>query len=267
MPLTKSGEVPALRPMIPREHGAWGELVLPLLAGLLIGSPSLGAVLLAMAVVFAFSLHEPLLVLLGQRGRRRQEDEGVRALRWTVGLAALALLAGSAGVAFTSSATHVSLLFPVAFAAVVSVLVFFGLEKTFAGEILVAAALASAGGSVALAAGATALKAASASVAWTLSFAATTLGVRAVLARSRSRGSEDEGRRNALLAFAIGAFAFFLSFAGMPYAVAWATLPGAAVGVATSLAPLKGRQLRPVGFTILGVSVLTFAILVLGLRG
>jgi hypothetical protein len=54
--------------------------------------------------------------------------------------------------------------------------------------------------------------------------------------------------------------------AGLPVALAWATLPGAAAGVGIALAPLGGRHLRSVGWTIVGVSMLTLVILVVGLR-
>src|SRR5512144_1851394 len=67
--------------LFPREHGAWGQLAFPLATGLNIGRPGPAAFLLCAAVVAAFLGHEPLLVVLGQRGHRARDAHGRRALR------------------------------------------------------------------------------------------------------------------------------------------------------------------------------------------
>jgi hypothetical protein len=257
---------PAPRPLFPREHGAWGQLALPLLGGLLLGHPGPAALLLAAAAVLAFAAHEPLLVVLGQRGRRLRDEEGPRARRWLLVEGWLALAAGAAGGYLAPRLALVALGLAGALAALVGVLVWRRLEKTAAGEILVAAALATAGGAVALAAGTTARTALAATLAWTLSFAAATMGVRTVLVRLRTRGEENPGTRNAALAASAGALAFGLSVAGLPATLAWATLPGVVAGVVIALAPLGGKHLRAVGWSIVGASLLTLAVLVAGLR-
>src|SRR5512138_3779118 len=78
------------RSMLPHEHGAWGQLAMPLLTAFAIGRPTAAALALAAAVVLAFLAHEPAIVLLGQRGRRARDEDGDRARRWLATSAALA---------------------------------------------------------------------------------------------------------------------------------------------------------------------------------
>lgn len=83
-----------IRKPLPREHGAWGLLLQPFLAGMMIAGdwswfylPALGLAL------FGFLLREPLLVFVRQKYIWKRESEETRvALRWTVGMAAGAAL-------------------------------------------------------------------------------------------------------------------------------------------------------------------------------
>lgn len=85
------------RSLMPREHGAYGQLALPLLTALFSGRPTAAAFLYAAAAVFAFFAHEPLLVLLGQRGSRAFRELGARArLRLTLLAVGTLLCAGLA---------------------------------------------------------------------------------------------------------------------------------------------------------------------------
>jgi hypothetical protein len=239
---------------------------MPLVGGLALGRPGPAAALLAAAIVLAFAAHEPLLVVLGQRGRRLRDEEGARARRWLAVEGALAAACGAAGIWLAPPLARGALLLAGLLAVAVGVLVSRKLEKTAAGELLVVAALATAGGAVALAGGVAPRAAVAATLAWILSFGAATFGVRAVLVRLRSKGADDPGTRNAAAAAGAGAVAFGLAVAGLPATLAWATLPGVVAGVAIALAPLSGRHLKPVGWTIVAVSTLTLAVLVAGLR-
>jgi hypothetical protein len=257
---------PARRSLLPHEHGAWGQLAMPLLTALAIGRPGAAPLLLAVAVVLAFVAHEPLLVLLGQRGRRVAAEEGGRARRWLAVLGAGAIACGAAGVALAPAAARLALLLPAALAAAVAILVWRRLEKTTPGEIVVACALASAGFAVALAGRADLEDAAAALAAWILAFAAATLAVRVILVRVRSKGERDPGRRNAVLAAGLGALAFALSEAGLPGALAWATLPTAAFSVVVCLGRFSPRRLRQLGWALVASSTVTLVVLVAGLR-
>ncbi|WP_242347070.1 YwiC-like family protein, partial [Anaeromyxobacter terrae] len=99
---------PAAQPrsMLPHEHGAWGQLAMPLLTALAIGRPGLAPSALTAAVVLAFVAHEPLLVLLGQRGRRVAEEEGPRARRWLAATGGLAAVTGAVGIALAPAAAR-----------------------------------------------------------------------------------------------------------------------------------------------------------------
>jgi len=252
--------------MLPHEHGAWGQLAMPLLTALAIGRPGVAPTALAAAVVLAFIAHEPLLVLLGQRGRRVAEEEAPRARRWLAVTGGLAVVSGALGIVLAPAAARVALALPAGLAVVVALLVWRRLEKTTLGEIVVAAALSSAGWAVALAARAPSEDALAAALAWILAFAAATLGVRVILLRARSKGAHDPGKLHAVLAAALAGVAVLLSAAGLPAALAWATLPTALLSIFVCLARFSPKRLRPLGWAIVGSSVLTLVILVAGLR-
>jgi hypothetical protein len=254
------------RSLLPHEHGAWGQLAMPLLTALAIGRPGPAALLLATAVVLAFVAHEPLLVLLGQRGRRAKTEEGRRAARWLGVLAALAAAAGAAGIALAPRAARVALLLPAGLAVVVAFLLLRRLEKTTAGEVLVAAALASAAWAVALAGGAAPQAALASLLAWILSFAAATLAVQVILVRVRSKGAQDPGRRHAALAALLALGAVALSWTGLPLALALATAPTALLSIVVCLARFSPKRLRELGWILVGSSAVTLVILVAGLR-
>ena len=252
--------------MLPHEHGAWGQLAMPLLTALAIGRPGVAPTALAAAVVLAFIAHEPLLVLLGQRGRRVAEEEAPRARRWLAVTGGLAVLSGALGIVLAPAAARVALALPAGLAVVVALLVWRRLEKTTLGEIVVAAALSSAGWAVALAARAPSEDALAAALAWILAFAAATLGVRVILLRARSKGAHDPGKLHAVLAAALAGVAVLLSAAGLPAALAWATLPTALLSIFVCLARFSPKRLRPLGWAIVGSSAVTLVILVAGLR-
>lgn len=257
---------PARRVLVPHEHGAWGQLALPLLCGLALGHGTAAALLLAAAVVLAFVAHEPLLVLLGHRGARPRAEDGERALRWLAALGAGALAAGIAGLALAPPAARLAALAPAALAGVVAWLAWRRREKTIAGEVAIAAALASAAAVVALAGGADAAAALAAVLAWVISFAAATLAVHVVLVRARSRGRRDPGPVHAAGAALLGAAAAGLAVAGLPAALPLAAAPTVVVSIAVCLVPISARRLRPLGWTLAGASVVTLVVLVAGLR-
>jgi hypothetical protein len=254
------------RALVPHEHGAWGQLSMPLVAALAMGRPTLGAALLAAAVVLAFVAHEPLRVLLGHRGERARRADGSRARRALAGMGAAAVLAALGGIALSPPLARAALALPAALAVAVAVLVWRKLEKTVAGEVAVAAALASASAAVALAAGVRPAAAAAALGAWTLSFAAATLGVQVILVRARSKGARDPGRRHAAGALLLLGAAAGLAAAGLPLALPLATAPTALLSAWVALARVSPKRLRTLGWALVGASVVTLAVLVGMLR-
>lgn len=261
---------PPARPdpsLLPREHGAWGQLAMPLVTGLALGRPGATALLLAAGVVLAFLAHEPLLVVLGQRGRRVKDALGVRAVRRLAILGVAAAAAGLAALALASPAVRLATLVPAVLATPVLPLVAARLEKTVAGELLVAAALSACAGPVALASGVPAWWAWGAAVTWFLSFAAATLPVQATLLFARSRGARELRPLAAAGAAAIGASALGLAAAHVvPWAAALAVLPTAIAAVVVALARIRPQQFTRVGWSLVGASVVALAVLVAGHR-
>jgi hypothetical protein len=265
-PAPAAASIAPRRSLLPHEHGAWGQLAMPLLTALAIGRPSAAALLLTVASLLAFVAHEPLLVLLGQRGRRARDEDGARARQWLLVLGGLAAANGGAGILLASPAARLALLLPVALAAVVAALVVKRLEKTAAGEIVVAAALASAGWAVALAGGAAPSAALASLLAWILAFAAATLAVQVILVRVRSKGARDPGRRNATFAALLAVGGVALAAAGLPRVLPLAIAPTVAFSIAVCLARVSPKRLRELGWALVGSSVVTLVILVAGLR-
>lgn len=255
------------RTLVPHEHGAYGQLVLPLLTALALGRPGAAALLLAYAMVVGFVAHESLLVVLGQRGVRASAGDGPRARRVLAILGTQAAVAGAVGFALAPGAARAALALPVALVAVVAWLVVRRREKTLAGEVLVAAALSSGGLAVALAAGAPLAWALGAWVTWLLAFAAGTLAVQVVLVRARSKGRQDPGPAHAAAALALVAIAFAaVPLARLPRIAPLALLPPAALSIAVCLGRVSAKRLKELGWAMVAASVVTLAVLVAGLR-
>jgi YwiC-like protein len=265
--LSPTSPAPRDPSLLPREHGAWGQLALPLLSALALGRPGAAALLLAAAVVLAFVAHEPLVVLLGQRGRRLERELGRTARRRVAASGLAALAAGAAGLLLAPSAARLAVLPAAALGAASLALVIARLEKTTGGELVVSSALAAASVPVALAAGAPARHGWAAAVAWAAAFAAATLPVRAVLLRARTKGAVDRRPLAAAGVAAIAAGALLAAWGGwLPLPAALAVLPVALPAFAVALAPIRPQRLTQVGWTIVGASAIALLVLVVGLR-
>ncbi len=84
--------------LIPREHGAYAELGFPLLSGLVLGSAGVASWLFVAAAMLLFVANEPLMVLLGVRGKRVQQERGGEARRLLGVLGGLGVAAGLAAL-------------------------------------------------------------------------------------------------------------------------------------------------------------------------
>jgi hypothetical protein len=230
------------------------------------GSPTPAALLLTAGAVLAFVAHEPLLVLLGHRGARVRREEGGRAARALAWLGVGAAICGAAGLALAPPPARAAAAIPAVLACAVGVLVWRRLEKTVAGEVVVATALASAGAVVALAAGVRPGAALTALLAWALSYAAAVLAVQVILVRARTKGTRDPGRAHAALALGLLAAAAALAAAGLPLALPLATAPTALLSAAVALGRVSPRRLRPLGWALVAASVVTLGVLVGMLR-
>lgn len=247
------------RSLWPREHGAYFQLAVPLASACMIQPPTLPMVALALAACLAFLANEPLLVLLGHRGRRRLELDGRRARVRIALLGGGALAAGLAGLAAGPGPA-------VPAAAVVGVPVLALLvaawrraEHTIPGELIAAVALTGAAVPVLVSGGRSLGGAAEIWLGWATGFAATVLAVHRVIARHRRPGSViDVGLAVGLLAVVLGTIV--TSSPGLRIAA-----PLAGLSMALVITPPPATRLRTVGVVTAVVAVGTATLAVLQL--
>lgn len=260
------GKPERARSLAPREHGAYGQLALPLVSALAMGRPTLASLVLAAGAGIAFAATEPLRVILGQRGSRAAREDGPRARRRLVLLTASAVALGALGLVASPSDARRAALVPLALAAVMAPLVLRQKDKTLGGELLAAIALSSAGLPVALAGGVPARAAVAAFAAWAVAFCASTLGVRAVVASARAAVPPSAARRLAAPA-ALAIAAGLLAAGGVwPWTAAASTIPMVALSFVLAARPPEPRALPRVGWTLVVASLMTGASLVASVR-
>ena len=176
----------APRSLVPREHGAWGQLGVPLLTALLLARPTFAALAWACASVVVFLAHEPFLVALGHRGPRALREDGARARRRLLLLCASGAILGIAGLALAPPLARTAVALPLALGAAVTAFIHRDAERSIAGETVAAAALASTGVPVALCEGVSRASALGTWAAWVVGFALVTPAVRAVIVHART---------------------------------------------------------------------------------
>lgn len=253
--------------MFPREHGAYGQLLFPLATALAIGTPGPGAIALAAAAVCAFLAHEPLLILIGQRGPRAAREQRARAIRWFGGFAGAAMLFAFAALAMLPRSARMALGAPAAVGLLVAAVIFSRREHTMGGEIVTAVALAALASPLALGSAATPIAARTVALVFVASFVSATLCVHGVILRTRKPPAAGPRAIGAIAAAASIAALLWLPRVGLvDPSAAWAALPMCLGGVALVVSPPPARQLRIVGWTLVGTSALTAAILVAALR-
>jgi hypothetical protein len=238
------------RSLWPREHGAYAQLAAPLLTALVIVRPTVAAGLLAIAACCAFLANEPLLVILGHRGKRLREQAGARATRALVILTAIAAVTGSVGLALAPRAIVVAAIVAVP-AAITIALAWRRLERTLVGEAVAAVALSGAAAPVVVAAGGSQRAAILIWAAWAIGYACTVFAVHRVIARHRARASWQDS----VLA---------VVFTAVTTAVIALLARGSVVGAATPLAlaslvlvvrPPRATYLRTIGVVLVVASV------------
>lgn len=238
--------------LFPREHGAYGQLAFPVLAALASGTPTAPALLLIIAFLAAFVAHEPLLVLLGQRGpraRREQYDSAVRTLVWA---GATAVADGAIAVWFIASAFRWTVLVPAAFALAAIPLIVQKQQKTTIGEMHVVLTLASCALPVGVAAETTPQEAAGCWFVMTLGFWAVTLAVRGTIARQRREPTAALRSSAVVLGLASPFIVAAMSEKFGLHPWLWlSTVPLSLAAVALAAVPPSARHLRVVGWTLI----------------
>ncbi len=193
------------RTLLPREHGAYVQLALPLVTALAMGRPGGAAVAFTGLAIAAFLLHQPILLLATrQEGRARDLARGARRL-----------------------------------------------ERSLAGEIVLAAVLAGLAVPVAIAGGVSTEIAGWTWAAWAIGFAAVTCAVHGAVLRRKQR----DPVRALVAATAATLVAIALASTRPDPLAAGLPLVAAAV-VLIALAP-EPRRVRVVGWTLMVASAAT----------
>lgn len=226
-----------MRSLWPKEHGAYAQLGVPLAAALAL-SPSVPGALLATGAACAFFANEPLVVLLGHRGKRAKAELADRAKIRLAVLATLAVVAGSAGLALAPSVLPIAAL-AAAPALIVIALAVKKLAHSETGELAVALALPGAAAPVAVAGGASTTCALLAWAAWATGFCASVAAVHRVL---------DKQRALVLPVLMLGAAGAAIALTAPPL---YSAVPLLVLGAAVAARPPHPRRLRAIGVAFL----------------
>ena len=252
--------------MLPREHGAYGQLAFPLLTSLVVAGAT-PASLLAVGTVLAFFLaHEPLIVLLGHRGRRVLDASGIRAYWSLVVTLVTATALGVLTLDATAASARWAFAVPILPAAILLYAACTGREKTSLGEASASIAFATTAIPVCAAAGRASVGVAIA-IAFAVLFVDFTLAVRVVILRTRAGGNARAVGFTRRAAFAVAVVGGIVAVVAVQngwlgWGSAAATIPGIAFASVLAAFPPPATRLRRVGWTLIGVSALTSVLLI-----
>jgi len=178
--------------LAPREHGAYSQLVAPVVAALLAKPPSLAGLCFACAFVSAFYAHEPWLIILGQRGARTERAFAEPARRRLLALASVAALFGIVGLLMANPVARASAVGVGLLAILTALLGKLKQLHSAVGEVWAGVVFASLSIPISLSSNMSPSSAISIAIAWALSFGSGVFAVRAVIARKRT-GKRGKG--------------------------------------------------------------------------
>ncbi len=247
--------------LLPKEHGVYAEVFFPLTTGLVMSHGAFAAGLLCLAIVSAFLFHEPLLVLLGRRGKRALEKLGDRARPRAVILGTISLLSGMGGIYLAPPPARWALLSLTPALLLLTVLVLKKQEKTLFGELLVAITLSACLIPVALCGKTFVHHSLQAASVWTVSYVLGTLTVHAVINRKKR-----DSITLSLVVFFLGLFTILSAVQQfLKQAEIWtaAYLPTALACCAVVGLGVPPKKLMAIGWTMLSANALALTVLVL----
>lgn len=257
--------------LLPKEHGAYGQMAFPLVTSFAVAGVTMPALLLALGVIAGFLAHEPLLVLIGKRGARARRDQRRRAVGWLTVASATGVASGLLALASMPAAIRWSFALPLIPAVFLAATIPLNREKSGPAEVAVALGFAFVAVPAIIAANAPVETAFAVAIAFALTFISGTLAVRGIILDVRGGGQPRaaSATRHSVMALAILAVAA-LWVAAIQEVLPWTTLVAAAPGLlmATwlSLFPLPAARLRTVGWTLIAASTTAAMILAAGLR-
>jgi hypothetical protein len=249
--------VVSTRALVPREHGAYAELAVPMLTALTLRPPTPASIAWAVAGVAAFFAHEPLLVVLGRRGERSRSSQARSARVLFAVLATISVVAAIFALVRSPPAAKVGAALPAALAILVGVVLARREERTATGELLVSATLAGAALPVALASSVPIATSCLVWIVFAFGLGAATLAVRAVIQCARGTLTRAASLARALAAGSLLVVTLALSFARVVPAFApLAAAPLVVFSVVLHLAPPSPRHLRTLGWLLVCASIL-----------
>jgi len=246
----------------PREHGTYGELLFPLLAALLLARPDQAAWALSLVAAGGFLAHEGLSVLVGTRGVRAQRDDRGVAWRSVVVFGGAALIAAAGALPALTSATLGATGIAASLSMASVAVAWFGREHTLAGELMAVIALSSWCVPVGLAGGMALPVATALWLIWTAAFGLATSAVHLVIARRSPRLDHRAGAIGWLIGAATPAALWMFVDAGhLPARALMIPIPAQALFLVLAAAPVRATHLRRIGWSVIGVSALTLALM------
>jgi hypothetical protein len=253
--------------LLPKEHGAYGQIAFPLATAFAVAGISTAGLLLGITAVAGFLAHEPAAIVLGLRGARAQRQLRAAAARWLACCLVVGVAAGLAAGVVMDPARRWSLAAPAVPAGLLVIAMIAGREKSWYGETAAALAFAGLAVPLTIAAGAGVDVALGVAVPFALLFITTTLAVRVVILRVRGGGDPraTAAMRRATLVIAIGAFALLgivTTAGGLMPSVIVAAAPGLLTAAYVAARPPAATRLRSLGWSLVAVSTLTAAIVV-----
>jgi hypothetical protein len=265
-----AGEVtraPRLMSLLPKEHGAYGQITFPLATAFIVAGVSPAGLLFAAAVVAVFLAHEPAAVLLGSRGGRvrRQMYEG--AVQWLTSCLIVGTVAGAGALLTIAPAARWSIAIPAVPALLLAMATRRGQDKSLWGEVTAAVAFSAAAVPVSVAGGGSAETAAGVMIPFALFFTASTLAVRVVILKVRGGGDPRAARatRRAALSLcggATAALAMATATGQVPASVLVAAAPGLVTAAIVAGRPPAPIHLRKLGWALIAASIATAALVI-----
>jgi hypothetical protein len=256
--------------MLPKEHGAYGQMIMPVVTSFVVAGVSTPAVLLAVTAVAGFLVHEPLLVMLGRRGGRAKRELKRRAIIWVAVTTAVMAATGLASAWSMQRGLRWSLMLPLVPAVVLVAAIVAQREKEVVAEVVVALAFSLVAIPVCLAAGTPFNIGVAVAAVFAVVFVTGTLAVRLIVVAVRGGGNPRAARvlRSVVLVLtssAVLTLATAALGALLPWAALIASAPGLAAASWLALFPPSPTRLRTVGWTLVATSGAGALILIVGL--
>ena len=263
----------AQRKMVPREHGAYAELLFPIVTVFLGGAPTTSTWLLAIGAIACFLANEPLLVLVGQRGTRIKREESDRAKRALMMFLLVGLGAGIAGLLLATTAVQVAVGVPLILGAGLIMLAIQGLERSMVGEALAASTLSSIAIPLGFSAGLGFTPTLAVALIWLLTSLLGTAVVRLTVARTKAKTDAELSQvRFKRWLLTLACLTVIAVGVGAPYGarvglwVLAAAVPVAVVVLVVTILQPTARRLRLMGWSLVAANICSLIAVVTTLK-